>query len=103
MCVEAARGALLRHQGPCGSERFTAVVAARNDLHRTPVVGEFLAAVEAHNVRAGSLRGGVAALAGPHRDGEAVVFVPATEESINQSREHSQYPFSCAKRVCAGI
>jgi hypothetical protein len=66
-------------------------VIRRYDLHLFPVVGEFLAAIEADNVCARCQRGTRTTLARSSCNGKAKSFVPATEENIRKFRQHT-YP-----------
>src|SRR5579864_98804 len=61
--------------------------AGTDDFHLFPVVGEFLAAVETHDIGAGDTSRWTAP-AFLHRNREAVAFVSATEKCVQNPGNH---------------
>jgi hypothetical protein len=60
-----------------------------DDLHRVPIVGQFLAAIQANNIGAGKACRTAAASGGTRGDGKTVMRMPAAEDRIEQLCEHT--------------
>ena len=71
------------------------------DAHLLPVVCKFFSAIEANHVGAGLGSWGGAALSPFGSEGEALAFVPAPEQSVDNSHLLLRIPF--AGNVPAGI
>lgn len=76
------------------SHRFISLGMSIYNLHFSPVVGELLTAVQAHDIGAGQSRGLRPALSRPLGDGETQILVPAAKKHIKQSRHNSPHPGS---------
>jgi hypothetical protein len=86
------RSALLAGFRLHASVRVGLLFSGRQDPHLLPVVGKLLAAIKTHDVRA-CLRSGLrAVLLPPAGDGEAHAFVPASEQSVEDSHHAPPEP-----------
>src|SRR6185312_4748826 len=88
----------------CGLWRqiFVAVGLSVDDLHLLPIVGKFLAAIQAGNVGARKRRSLRKPLAGPLGDRETDVLVSATKQDIEQTRHIHHPPFRVPGKLTAG-
>ena len=71
--------------------------SGRNEFHSSPVVCEFLAAVETDNIRSCDARGRRATLAALGGDWETVVLMPAAKQHVEQVEDHRDTPWSVTR------